>query len=417
MFFIAFITLLSSAFFSGVEIAFVSANKLQLELDRTTGKFPANIILYFSRKESDFITTMLIGNNISLVIYGVVMTKILTPKFSIYFDSTFLLLFFQTIITTIIVLVTAEFLPKAIFRIYSSQILKIFSVPIWIFFVLFRPIAILMLTLSDYILKHIFKQEKEKDKKVFGKTDLDEYISNIRSTRTDSDNRIEVEMLKNALDLSDKKIRECMIPRTEIVAMNLDSTINDLKSRFIETKLSKILIYKGNIDNIIGYIHSSELFRNPKNIRASLLPIPFVPESMSAMELLNQFIENDKGVSLVVDEFGGTSGLITLEDITEEIVGEIVDEYDEEEVTDIKISERKFKFLARVDVEFINKKYNLKLPDSDEYETIAGLILYHQEHIPNINDEVLIDNFKFTIIDVNQTTIQEVQLELINKSY
>ena len=409
---IAISTLLFSAFFSGVEIAFISANKLKLELDKNTGKFPANIITYFSKNESDFITTMLVGNNIALVVYGIVMTQILTPQITDYFNSDFSLLMVQTIITTLIVLVTAEFLPKAIFRIYPNQILRIFSIPIWLFFVFFRPVALLMLFLSKLVLKYLLGQKMEDGKQVFGKTDLDEYLSNVKSAEGVEDSRVEVEMLQNVLDLTDKKLRECMIPRTKLVAMDISSPINEIKNRFIATKLSKILIFKGNIDIVIGYIHSSDLFRNPQNVRSILLPIPFVPESMSVMQLLNQFIESNKGVALVVDEFGGTSGMLTIEDVTEEIVGEIVDEHDVEEITDKKLAKNKYQLFAGLDIELVNKKYNLTLPESDEYETIAGLILHHLEEIPQKNDVVELEEFQFTIIKVNDTAIQEVQLKV-----
>ena len=409
---IAISTLLFSAFFSGVEIAFISANKLKLELDKNTGKFPANIITYFSKNESDFITTMLVGNNIALVVYGIVMTQILTPQITDYFNSDFSLLMVQTIITTLIVLVTAEFLPKAIFRIYPNQILRIFSIPIWLFFVFFRPVALLMLFLSKLVLKYLLGQKMEDGKQVFGKTDLDEYLSNVKSAEGVEDSRVEVEMLQNVLDLTDKKLRECMIPRTKLVAMDISSPINEIKNRFIATKLSKILIFKGNIDKVIGYIHSSDLFRNPQNVRSILLPIPFVPESMSVMQLLNQFIESNKGVALVVDEFGGTSGMLTIEDVTEEIVGEIVDEHDVEEITDKKLAKNKYQLFAGLDIELVNKKYNLTLPESDEYETIAGLILHHLEEIPQKNDVIKLEEFQFTIIKVNETAIQEVQLKV-----
>ena len=412
---VALLSLFFSAFFSGVEIAFISANKLQLELDKNTGKFPSNIISYFSKNESDFITTMLVGNNIALVVYGIVMTQILTPELSEYFSSSLSLLLAQTFITTIIVLITAEFLPKAIFRIFPNQILKIFSLPIWLFFVVFRPLALLMLNTANIILKYIFKQEISNDKQVFGKNDLDDFLNNVKSAEGIEDTRVEVEMLQNALDLTDKKVRECMVPRTDIIAMDVLSSINDVKEKFIKTKLSKLLIYKGNIDKVIGYIHSSDLFKNPKNVRSVLLPISFVPESMLAMDMLNQFIENNKGVALVVDEFGGTSGMITIEDVTEEIVGEIVDEHDVEELTDEQLSENSFLFLGKIDIEMVNKKYNLQLPESDEYETIAGLLLHHFEEIPKKDDVIELEEYQFNIINVNETTIQEVRLEVLTR--
>ena len=412
---IAVITLLFSAFFSGVEIAFISANKLKLELDKNSGKFPSNIIAYFSKNESDFITTMLVGNNIALVVYGIVMTQILTPPIAEYLHSDAALLLAQTIITTLIVLVTAELLPKAIFRIYPNQILSFFSIPIWLFFVFFRPVALLMLYLSKVVLKYLLGQNIEEGKQVFGKTDLDEYLSNVKSAEGVEDSRVEVEMLQNVLDLTDKKLRECMIPRTEIVAMDILSSIQEIKDKFIATKLSKILIFKGNIDKVIGYIHSSDLFRNPKNVRSILLPIPFVPESMSAMQLLNQFIESNKGIALVVDEFGGTSGMLTIEDVTEEIVGEIVDEHDVEEITDKQLEKNQYQLFARLDIELVNKKYDLDLPESDEYETIAGLILHHLEEIPKKDDVISLEEFRFTVIKVNDTAIQEVQLEVVTR--
>ena len=412
---IATITLLFSAFFSGVEIAFISANKLQLELDKNKGRFSSRMIAFFSKNESDFITTMLVGNNISLVVYGIVMTRILTPQLQLFFYSDLALLLVQTIVTTLIVLVTAEFLPKAVFRIFPNQILSIFSAPIWLFFIVFRPIAILMLNTANFLLKHVLKQNIAEDKQVFGKTDLDDFLSNAKSAEGEEDTRVEVEMLQNALDLSEKKVRECMVPRTEIIAVDILSSIEEVKQKFITTKLSKLLVYKGNIDTIIGYIHSSDLFKNPNNLRSFLLPLPFVTESMKAIELLNQFIETNKGVAVVLDEFGGTSGMLTIEDVTEEIVGEIVDEHDIEEIMDKQLVDDKYQLFARLDVEQVNKKYELNLPESDHYETIAGLILSQMEEIPKQGDIITLEEFQFTIIKVNNTAIQEVQLEVLSR--
>ena len=412
MYLLAIVTLLLAAFFSGVEIAFISSNKLQLELQKTSGKYTGKIISFFSKTPSDFLTTMLIGNNIFLVTFGLIISQILTPQITKITDITFFVLLFQTIIVTVIILITAEFLPKTIFRTYSSKILKIFALPIVLSFIILRPITKVILKFSDIVFKIFFGKTLNVDEVFFSRTDLDDYLNELNYIKDEDKNRVEVEMLKNALDLSETKLRECMIPRTELVCMNINTTIAELRKKFISTKLSKILIFKNNIDNIIGYVHSSELFRNPKNIRATLLPIPFVPESMSALELLSQFIENNKGIAIVVDEFGGTSGLVTIEDITEEIVGDISDEHDKNQIEDIRIDENKFRLLARSNVEEINKKYNLNLPDSEEYETIAGLILNHQENIPKINDEVSVHNFIFTITKVDKKTIQEVILEV-----
>ena len=406
----AILSLLFSAFFSGIEIAFISANKLQLELEKSKGKFSSKMQAFFCKNESDFITTMLVGNNISLVIYGITMTKILTPKLEMFVYSNSLLLLLQTLIATIIVLVTAEFLPKAIFRTFPNHIINIFTIPIWLLFIFLRPAAILMFKISNLLLKYVLNQKIHKDSHVFGKNDLDDLLSNVKSVDGHQEHRIEVEMLQNALDLSEKRVRECMVPRTEIVAIDFNTSLESVKSKFISTKLSKLLVFKNNIDNIVGYIHSFDLFKHPKNIKSILLPLPFVPESMKAMELLNEFIDNNKGIAVVVDEFGGTAGMITIEDVTEEIVGEIIDEHDNEEIQDQKINDKNFILLGRSYVEEINKKYTLTLPQSDEYDTIAGLLLDHLEDIPKKDDVIKIENFTFTIRDVNKTKIQEVEL-------
>ena len=406
----AILSLLFSAFFSGIEIAFISANKLQLELEKSKSNFSSKMQAFFCKNESDFITTMLVGNNISLVIYGITMTKILTPKLEMFVYSNSLLLLLQTLIATIIVLVTAEFLPKAIFRTFPNHIINIFTVPIWLLFIFLRPAAILMFKISNLLLKYVLNQKIHKDSHVFGKNDLDDLLSNVKSVDGHQEHRIEVEMLQNALDLSEKRVRECMVPRTEIVAIDFNTSLESVKSKFISTKLSKLLVFKNNIDNIVGYIHSFDLFKLPKNIKSILLPLPFVPESMKAMELLNEFIDNNKGIAVVVDEFGGTAGMITIEDVTEEIVGEIIDEHDNEEIQDQKINDKNFILLGRSYVEEINKKYILTLPQSDEYDTIAGLLLDHLEDIPKKDDVIKIENFTFTIRDVNKTKIQEVEL-------
>ena len=409
----AIISLLFSAFFSGIEIAFISANKLQFELDKSKRKFTSNLISFFGKNESDFITTMLVGNNIALVVYGIAMTQILSPQLKIFFDSDFILLLIQTIIATFIVLVTAEFFPKAIFRIFPNQILIFFALPIFLLFIFLRPVAILMFNVANFLLKYLFQQTIAEDKQVFGKTDLDDFLRNRRSSERVDDARVEVEMLKNVLDLSEKRVRECMVPRTDIVAVDILSSIDDIKQIFIETKLSKLLVFKGSIDNVIGYIHSYDLFKIPKNLKSVLLPLPFVPESMNAMELLNQFIENNKGVALVLDEFGGTAGMITIEDVTEEIVGEIVDEHDDDELVNQQLDEKTFIFSGRSYVEDINKEYNLKLTESDEYETISGLLLDYLECIPEKDNVVSIGDYHFTITNVNETTINEVKLVII----
>lgn len=416
LFSIALISLFFSAFFSGVEIAFISANKLQVELDKNKRKLSSKLIASFGKNESDFITTMLVGNNIALVVYGIAMTQILSPKLQIFIDSHVILLLVQTIIATFIVLVTAEFIPKAIFRIFPNQILNFFSIPIWVLFLFFRPIAILMFYIANFLLKYVLQQTIAEDKQVFGKTDLDDFLRNRRASARVEDTRVEVEMLKNVLDLSEKRVRECMVPRTDIVAVDILLSIDDVKEIFIKTKLSKLLVFKGSIDNVIGYIHSYDLFKIPKNLRSVLLPLPFVPESMNAMELLNQFIDNNRGVAVVLDEFGGTAGMITIEDVTEEIVGEIVDEHDDDDVVNQQLNERTFIFSGRSYIEDINKEYNLKLKESDEYETVSGLLLDYLECIPKKDDIVKLGDYHFTVTNVNKTTIHEVQLVILTEN-
>jgi len=407
---IAIITVILSAFFSGVEIAFISSNRLQLELDKGSEKISSKVISFFSKNESSFITTMLIGNNISLVIYSIVMVKILTPYLHYFAFNFYYLLFVQTIISTTIILVSAEFLPKSIFKIYPNKVLRIFAFPIFCFFIVLKPFVWFFMKASNVIIKLFFGKVLTESKHFFNNTDLDEYLTHINSNNSEESSRVEVEMLQNTLDLSVKKVRECMIPRTEIIALNINSTIEELKAKFIETKLSKILIYKNNIDSIIGYVHSSDLFRDPRNIRSLLLPIPFVPETMHAMQLLSDFIDRSQGVALVVDEFGGTSGMLTIEDVTEEIVGEIDDEHDTNLNLVDKINDCEFLIFARLDVIAINKSFNLNLPESDEYETIAGLVLHYLENIPEVNDIIELEEYKITIKEVDDRSIIKVHL-------
>jgi len=357
---------------------------------------------------------MLVGNNIALVIYGIVMTDIVTPFIEQYFLSAFSILMIQTLITTIVILITAEFLPKVIFRLYPNQILRLFAMPIAVFYIVLRPITVFMMYLSKFIIQYIFKQRISESKSVFNRVDLDEYLKNLKSDDKKVDSRVEVEMLQNALDLSIKKVRECMIPRTEIIAVKLEAPIKELKDEFVRTKLSKILVYKKNIDDIVGYVHSSDLFKKPKTIKSCLLEIPIVPESMLAMEMLNLFLDRNKGISLVVDEFGGTSGIITIEDVTEEIVGEIEDEHDKNSTKSFKIADNEYILEARLDVVSVNKKYSLNLPESEEYETIAGLILHSFEEIPKEGEVLNLENYVISIKSVDDRSIRSVHLVKTN---
>jgi len=408
---IVIITLIFSAFFSGIEIAFVSSNRLKLELDKSSDSFISKTIAIFSRDESNFIATMLIGNTIALVIFSISMTQLLDPFLGQVISSSFLLLFTQTIISTIIILITAEFIPKAIFRINPNYMLKIFSVPLVFFYFLLFPIVFVMISISEFVLKYIFRLESKEVSQLFSKIDLDEYLESLtQHTNSNSGNNIEVEMLQNALELSNIKVRECMVPRTDMAAINIKSSVEQLLKLFIETKYTKIPVFKDNIDNIIGYVHSSDLFKKPMTIISIMLPIPIVSESLTANEMLNTFIKKNKSIALVVDEFGGTSGLVTVEDVTEEIVGEIEDEHDIGDIIDEKISDTEYLFSSRMEVDQINDKYNLELPESEEYETIAGLFLSLHEDIPEKGESIKYENKLLVIDSVDEKSIKLIRI-------
>ena len=410
---VIFITLLFSAFFSGMEIAFVSSSKLKIEVENKEGKLAAKIYSKFLKKESNFIGAMLVGNNVALVMYGVLMAKILEPWLDLFITSGIAVLLIQTLISTLIVLVSAEFLPKTIFRINPNRTLNLFCIPVWILYNVLRPIVFVTIGLSNLILRLALKAEIKEDKPVFGKVDLDDYLQQILDqSKPEEELDSEVQIFQNALGFSDVKARECMVPRTEIVAIEINAEISDLKSKFIETGLSKILVYKDNIDNIIGYTKSFDLFRKPDTLKNIIIPISIVPETMPANETLDIFINKKKGIAVVVDEFGGTSGMITLEDLVEEIFGEIEDEHDKEVYTEQELGNGIFKFSARLEIDYLNEKYKLGIPDSDEYETLAGYIINNHESIPEKGEAIVIKNFQFEVLSVSQNRIDEVVLTL-----
>ena len=407
---IVIITLFLSAFFSGIEIAFVTSNKLKLELDKTSGSFVSKILSIFSKDESNFIATMLVGNNIALVIFSISMTDLLSPHLE-FIKSDMLLLLAQTIISTIIVLVAAEFIPKAIFRINPNYMLRLFSLPLLIFYFLLYPVVFIMIVISEFVLKYVFRLQTEQVNQVFSKLDLDEYLESLTQNIVgEKPQQTEVEMLQNVLELSNIKVRECMVPRTDVSAININSSIKELTELFVNTKFTKIPVFKENIDNIIGYVHSSDLFKKPLTIRSIMLPIPIVTECLPANEMLNTFINKNKSIALVVDEFGGTSGLVTIEDVTEEIVGDIEDEHDNDDIIDEKISEKEFLFSARMEVDQINDKYNLDLPESEEYETIAGLFLSLHEDIPVKGERIDFEDKRILIDSVDEKSIKLIRI-------
>ena len=407
--FIIISSVLLSAFFSGMEIAYISSNKLKLELDKQSNSFVSFLLKKVLHSPSTFIATMLVGNNISLVVYGIAMAEILEPKIELYTQSPFLVLLIQTLVSTLIILVTAEFLPKAFFRLNPNRFLKILVLPLSFFYYLLFPIVKITLFLSKKGLR-LFGLVLVEDSPVFGKVDLEEYLKLHTNEAEYKNLDVEVQILQNALDFSNVKVRECMLPRTEIVAIEVSKPIEELLQIFIDTKLSKVLIYRENIDQIIGYAHSNEMFKSPKNIKSILIPIPYVPESMMANDMLELFIKERKGVSVVVDEFGGTSGMLTIEDVVEEILGEIEDEHDSEKDLEVKIDDSKYLFSARLEIDYLNDKYAFDLPKSEEYETLAGLLISNLEEIPQKNTQITIGNYLITIDDVSENKIDAVSL-------
>ncbi|MFB1022156.1 MAG: hemolysin family protein [Vicingaceae bacterium] len=409
-------TLVFSAFFSGMEIAFISANKLKIELDGKQGDFFAKIIANFFKRPSRFIGAMLVGNNVSLVIYGIFMAKLLEPQIEVYTKSSLFILLIQTIISTLIILVTAEFLPKTLFRINPNSMLRFFALPLFIiYWIMFLPM-LLVIGISELLIKIFSPQLSSEEDLNFGRIDLEHYLKE-GADQSLSQEAVdhEIQIFQNALDFSKVKARECMIPRTEIVALEMEEDIEKLKEQFIETGLSKILIYRDNIDNIIGYTHSFELFKKPESIKAILLPVPIIPMSMQANEILEIFIQQKRSIAVVVDEFGGTAGIVTIEDIIEEIFGEIEDEHDKEALIETKINDNEFLFAARLEVDYLNNEYNLGLPESDNYETLAGLIIDTFESIPMLNEQIQKDQFLFTVKKVFQNKIDLVHLRVLNE--
>lgn len=412
---IVLVTLVLSAFFSGLEIAFLTSNKLRIELMNKRNIFPSQILSFFIRHSNSYISTMLVGNCIALVVFSIFMAQILDPYIHIYVDSEPIALLIETLISTIFILVTAEFLPKNLFRINPNRILLIFAVPVFIVYWILSPIVLLTNGIARFILRFVLGTKFTQSKLVFGRIDLDHYI---RESTTSNVQRLELEnevkIFKRAMGFSKVKARDCMIPRTEIAAVSVDESIDNLKKSFIETRLSKILVYRDNVDNIIGYTHSYEIFKKPESILSILLPVIIIPESMSANEVLTLFIQQHKSVALVVDEFGGTSGMLTMEDIIEEIFGEIEDEHDKDEMTEKKISENEFIFSGRHEIDYLNEKYKLSLPHSDEYTTLAGLILHIRQSIPKINEIVVLNPYVFKIISTSDTMIEQVQVKILD---
>lgn len=415
---IILITLLFSAFFSGSEMAFLSINKLMIELDRNRHPHLSRITDIFHNNGGLFISTILIGNNAVLVIYSLYMGSVLEPEIRLLTNSSTLILLTQTIISTLIILLTAEFIPKIIFRLNPSASLNFVSIPLLIFYILFYPIGKITIWFSNFLIRRVSKGDgmKKNEDILIGRIDLNHLIDHQHEKTPDNITvPDEVKFFKNALDFSNIKVRECVVPRPELEAVDVEDDLETLRQRFIDTGFSKILVYKDNIDDIIGYVHVSAMFRNPKRLRNVLSPISIVPESMSANKLLEIFTKEHKSIVLVVDEFGGTSGIATLEDVLEEIFGEIDDEHDVSDLTEKKIDDSTYQFSGRFEIDYLNDKYDLKLPFSDDYETLAGLMLFLNQAIPPIGEVLEIEGFRFKILDASDSKIELVQISIVEE--
>lgn len=404
------LTLVTSAFFSGMEIAFLSSNKLRIELDRKQGKAYASIFDIFIKHPGQFISTLLVGNNIALVIYGIYTTQLVTPLLQQHIKSDATILVVNTLLSTSLILVAGEFLPKAFFRLKANSFLRLFTFPLLFLYFIFYPVAKFSTWFSVLILKIFGVKIGAKDASpIFDKVDLINLID--ESTRhQDVESNHDIKLFQNALDFSEVKVRDRMIPRTDMRAIDVNSGIEELRNIFIETNFSRIPVYQDSIDNVIGYVNSKDLFKSPKSVRQMLLPVSIIPETMSAQKMLTRFIKEHKSIAIVVDEFGGTAGMVTIEDIIEEIFGEIEDEHDEKDTVDKQVKEGVFLLSGKLKVEDINEKYSLKIPESEEYDTIAGFILYYNQNIPLPNEIILIDQFKIKILRMSSTRIILVHL-------
>lgn len=405
------LTLVFSAFFSGMEIAFITSNKLRFELDKKHRNLTSSILSIFYKHPQQYISTMLVGNNVSLVIYGLLMAEVMTPWLE-PIGSQFLITLLQTILATAIVLITGEFLPKTIFRVNPNLWLRVFSWFLLFFYVALYPISRFSTWLSMGILKLFrVKISKTTQENVFSRIDLNYLLQeSFENHQNEKELENEVKIFQNALDFSKVKLRDCSVPRTEIIALDFDTDVETLKQTFIETGLSKIPIFNGDIDNIVGYIHSSEMFEHQIDWKKQINQIPIVPENMAAQKLMKIFMLQKKSIAVVVDEFGGTAGIITLEDIIEEIFGEIEDEHDNRDYVAEQTNEKEYIFSGRLEVKIANAKFNLKIPESDAYETIAGFILHNHQHFPKLNEVIRVEGFTIKCVKVTNNRIELVKV-------
>ena len=413
---IVVVSLIFSAFFSGMEIAFVSSNRVRFELDMKKETLLGRVLNLFYHHQEQFISTMLVGNNIALVVYGLQMAIILEPFIARFVTNEALIVLIQSIISTLLILFTGEFIPKTIFKLNPNFSLNLFSVPLLIIYIILYPISKFSALISYLILKLVgVKNITQSSRRTLGKVDFDFFIQqSIEDAPLNSDMDTEVKIFQNALDFSNVRLRDCIVPRTEIVACDTTASIDELRSKFIETGLSKILIYNENIDDIIGYIHSSELFKNPEDWTQNIKVVSIVPETMAANKLMKVLMQEKKSMAVVVDEFGGTAGIVTLEDLVEEIFGEIEDEHDMKSYVARKVSDDEYLISGRMEIDTLNEKFNLELPESDDYVTIAGYILHFYQKFPKLNESIVIDKYTFKIIKVTATKIELVRMKVGN---
>ena len=399
-----------------MEIAFISSNKIYLEIEKKQDNFVSRILTKLTEKPSQFIATMLVGNNVALVIYGFFMGDLLVASIKIlgYNFSSFTNLLLQTILSTFLVLMTSEFLPKVFFQIYANKLIKFFAVPAYVFYKLFHFVSIFVIWISDMILKKFFKTEGDQVQLFFTKVELGNYISEqMSAVENHEEVDSEIQIFQNALEFAGVKAREIMTPRTEIAAVELEDSVEELKSLFIETGYSKILIYQNSLDDIVGYVHSFELFKKPESIKSIMIPVEFVPETIFIKEVMDLLTKKRKSIAVVIDEYGGTSGIITIEDIVEELFGEIEDEHDQNEAfVENEISENVFLFSARLDVTYINEKYKINIPESDSYGTLGGFIVNSTNEIPQKGEQLVIGNFEINIESATNKKIEIVQIKI-----
>jgi len=406
------LTLVLSALFSGIEIAFLTSNKLKIEIEKGQGKLSGKILSYFVKYPSRLIAAMLVGSNIMLVIYGIVIANLLTPFLNVYLGySEYLVLLVQTLIATVIILLFGEFIPKILFRLNANNILNFLAVPVIILYYLLYPLVYIFIWSAEWVIKNVFHIRISEQEYVFTIIDLDDYLRYfIPEERESDDVQQEIQMFQNAMEFRNVRLRECMVPRTEILAVEENDSLERLLEMFISSEYSRILVYRETIDNIVGFVHSFDMFRSPDSITKVMKPIFYVPESMMASYALNMFIQNHRSLAVVVDEFGGTSGIVTIEDVMEEIFGEIEDEFDSGDLVEQKISDKEYLFSARLEIDYLNEKYNLRLPESEEYKTLAGLIIHYYERIPDLNEKIIIEHFQFDIVEVAENRIEMARL-------